>query len=373
MDTVVAGLQFREEEGSLVVVLSGDWNVHVQRPSVAQVVESLGHGIEGLRFDVQGLGKWDSALLIFVRQCRELADARRLSCHTSGLPIGVQSLMELSLAAPQQSETARMPPSGIEALGNQAILCWQGLWSYLGFMGQLILDLRGFALGRIPLRLKEFVILLQDTGVRALPIVSLLSFLTGLIIAFIGVVQLQKFAADIYVADLVGLSITRELGAVMAGVIMAGRTGAAFAAQIGSMRVNEEIDALISFGISPIQFLVLPRVIALVLMMPLLCACADFVGIMGGMVVAVSISDVSIVQYFNQIERAVDLTDLFTGIFKSGFFGAIIALAGCFRGLNCGKDATSVGVATTSAVVTAITWIVISDAIFAVLFHVLGL
>ena len=141
MDTVVAGLQFREEEGSLVVVLSGDWNVHVQRPSVAQVVESLGHGIEGLRFDVQDFGKWDSALLIFVRQCRELADARRLSCHTSGLPIGVQSLMELSLAAPQQSETARMPPSGIEALGNQAILCWQGLWSYLGFMGQLILDL----------------------------------------------------------------------------------------------------------------------------------------------------------------------------------------------------------------------------------------
>jgi phospholipid/cholesterol/gamma-HCH transport system permease protein len=206
----------------------------------------------------------------------------------------------------------------------------------------------------------------------AVPIVSLLSFLTGLIIAFIGVIQLQKFAADIYVADLVGLATTRELGAVMAGVIMAGRTGAAFAAQIGSMKVNEEIDALTTFGISPMQFLVLPRVIAMVLMMPLLCVCADFVSIAGGMVVATAISDVSVTQYINQIDYAVSTTDFAVGIFKSAVFGLIVAMAGCYRGLNCGKDATAVGLAATSAVVTAITWIVIADAVFAVIFHILG-
>jgi phospholipid/cholesterol/gamma-HCH transport system permease protein len=188
---------------------------------------------------------------------------------------------------------------------------------------------------------------LQATGAQAVPIVSLLSFLTGLIIAFIGVIQLQKFAADIYVADLVGLAITRELGCVMAGVIMAGRTGAAFAAQIGSMQVNEEVDALTTFGISPMQFLVVPRVIALVLMLPLLCACANFVGIIGGMVVAVEISDVSVLQYCKQIQAAVSLSDLSVGLFKSAVFGLIIALAGCYRGLNCGRDASGVGQAAT--------------------------
>jgi phospholipid/cholesterol/gamma-HCH transport system permease protein len=244
---------------------------------------------------------------------------------------------------------------------------------YFSFIGQLTIDLFAFLRGKAQLRWKDFLFLLQSTGPKALLIVSLLSFLTGLIIAFIGVIQLQKFAADIYVADLVGLAVTRELGAVMAGVIMAGRTGAAFAAQIGSMQVNEEVDALTSFGISPMQFLVVPRVLALVLMMPLLCACADFVAILGGMVVAVAISDVSFVQYFNQVEQAVGLNDLLAGIFKSGVFGLIIAVAGCYRGLNCGRDATAVGQAATSAVVTSITWIVIADAIFAVSFHILGI
>jgi phospholipid/cholesterol/gamma-HCH transport system permease protein len=240
-------------------------------------------------------------------------------------------------------------------------------------LGQLLIDLFAFLRGKGRIRGKDFLVLLQATGAQAVPIVSLLSFLTGLIIAFIGVIQLQKFAADIYVADLVGLAITRELGAVMAGVIMAGRTGASFAAQIGSMQVNEEVDALTTFGISPMQFLVVPRVIALVLMMPLLCACADFVAIVGGMVVAVMISDVSILQYCNQVQAAVDLNDLSVGIFKSAIFGLIIALAGCYRGLNCGRDASSVGQAATSAVVTSITWIVIADALFAVMFHILGI
>lgn len=297
-----------------------------------------------------------------------------MKCRLGDLPDGLRNLIELSLAVPEEPKSARSEASGwLAELGERVWRIFSGLDRYAAFLGELLIDLFAFVRGKAKIRKDDFFYIVQTTGPQALPIVSLLSFLTGLIIAFIGVIQLQKFAADIYVADLVGLATTRELGAVMAGVIMAGRTGAAFAAQLGSMRVNEEIDALSTFGISPMQFLVLPRVLALMIMMPLLCACANLVAILGGMVVAIAISDVSATQYIYQIDNAVGLPDLFVGIFKSAVFGIIIAVAGCFRGLNCGKDATAVGLAATSAVVTAITWIVVADAIFAVLFHILGI
>jgi phospholipid/cholesterol/gamma-HCH transport system permease protein len=369
-----AGVELRNEGADLVLVLSGAWLLQAERadvePLVARLEEKRDFSV--LRFDVDALEVWDTSLLTFVRRCLDLVQARQIDCVLDTLPQGVRDLINLSLAVPEERGTAAVEEADwLTRVGERAIKVSEGLMDYFAFIGQLLIDLVAFRTSSGRFRTKDFLLLLQSTGAQALPIVCLLSFLTGLIIAFIGVIQLQKFAADIYVADLVGLAITRELGAVMAGVIMAGRTGAAFAAQIGSMRVNEEIDALTSFGISPIRFLVVPRVMALVLMMPLLCVCADFVGILGGMLVAVAISDVSIVQYFNQVEQAVSLNDLMTGIFKSGVFGVIIALAGCYRGLNCGKDATSVGLAATSAVVTSITWIVVADAVFAVIFHIL--
>lgn len=327
-----------------------------------------------MRFDVEDLQAWDTGLLIFVRSCQDWAEAHGLVCHLGDLPDGVRNLVQLSRAVPRdQTQPERQLRGWLSSVGTHSIGALSGLMDFFGFTGELVLDLLAFFTGRAQIRRKDFLFILQTTGAMAVPIVALLSFLTGLIIAFIGVIQLQKFAADIYVADLVGLATTRELAAVMAGVIMAGRTGAAFAAQIGSMKVNEEIDALTTFGISPMQFLVLPRVIAMVLMMPLLCVCANLVSILGGMVVAVGISDVSVAQYIHQIDYAVSTTDFGVGIFKSAVFGLIIAMAGCYRGLHCGKDATAVGLAATSAVVTSITWIVVADAIFAVMFHILGI
>lgn len=371
-----AELELRGDGADLVLVLSGAWLLRAQRVGV-EALEARLDGEDGriaaLRFEVDGLAAWDTALLTFVRRCLDLARDSQIDCVLDALPQGVRDLIDLSLAVPEEKGTTVEELDWLSRVGERAIQISVGVCDYFAFIGQLLLDLVAFTTSSARFRTKDFLLLLQATGAQALPIVCLLSFLTGLIIAFIGVIQLQKFAADIYVADLVGLAITRELGAVMAGVIMAGRTGAAFAAQIGSMRVNEEIDALTCFGISPIRFLVVPRVMALVLMMPLLCACADFVGILGGMFVAVAISDVSIVQYFNQVEQAVSLNDLLAGIFKSGVFGVIIAMAGCYRGLNCGKDATSVGLAATSAVVTSITWIVVADAVFAVIFHILDI
>jgi len=371
-----ASCELRSEADELRVVLGGDWTMRAERPSPGDLrgrIDALG-GRGVVRFEAGSLAAWDSMLLVFVRRCEQMAERAGADCSFDGLPDGARRLLDLS-HRPKEVEEDDRPESGGWAgkVGRAALGLSKAAGDYFAFLGELAFDLLSFARGRGGARLKDFLFILQQTGPRAVPIVCLLSFLTGLIIAFIGVIQLHKFAADIYVADLVGLATTRELGAVMAGVIMAGRTGAAFAAQIGSMQVNEEIDALTTFGISPMRFLVVPRVVALVLMMPLLCACADFVAIAGGMVVAMMISDVSAMQYFLQVEEAVGLSDLFVGIFKSGVFGLIIAFAGCYRGLNCGRDATAVGLAATSAVVTAITWIVVADAIFAVMFHILGI
>lgn len=372
-----AKLEIQTKGSVLVLVLSGDWLLRLQRPGFAEV-EAVLMGEEAtfssLQIEGSALGDWDTALLIFARKCYDLATSRNLECVFGALPEGVQKLVALSLAVPEVKATAPVPQSNWFAhVGYRTLAIVEGIGRYCDFIGRLFLDVIAFLTGRSQLRKRDFMTLLQATGPQALGIVSLLSFLMGLIVAFVGVVQLQKFGADVYVADLVGIAMTRELAAVMLGVIMAGRTGAAFAAQIGSMRVNEEVDALTCFGISPMQFLVLPRVFALILMMPLLCVCADLVSIIGGMVVAVGISNVTATQYINQIEAAVALNDLFVGIFKSVIFGIIVAVAGCYRGLHCGKDASAVGLAATSAVVTGITWLVVADAIFAVGFQILGI
>ena len=217
------------------------------------------------------------------------------------------------------------------------------------------------------------MLFLQQCGAQALGIVTLISFLVGLILAFIGAVQLRKFGAQIYVADLVGLAVTREMGAIMTGVILAGRTGAAFAAQLGTMQVNEEIDALLTMGISPMEFLVLPRMLALMLMMPLLCVYADLVGILAGLLVSTTLLQMPLLEYLNETRRAVDLVDCGIGVCKSVVFGALVALAGCLRGMQSGRSAAAVGAAATSAVVTGIVWIIASDGLFAVLMERLGI
>ena len=370
-------LEMQVEGSVLMLLLSGNWLFKMTRPAFSEVkefYETSGQSIESVCLDGAHLGEWDTALLIFARLCREFATGNNLKFEFKSFPEGVEKLVDLSLAVPEAEEVpASLRASWSEHIGRRTILMYAGVARYFDFIGRFCADVLAFITGRAQLRKRDFLELLQATGPHALGIVSLLSFLMGLIVAFVGVIQLQQFGADVYVADLVGVAMTRELGAVMVGVIMAGRTGAADAAQIGSMRVNEEVNALVCFGISPMQFLVLPRIFALILMMPLLCACADLISILGGMAVAIGISDVTSMQYINQIKEAVSLSDLLSGIFKSVVFGVIVGVAGCYRGLNSGKDASAVGYAATSAVVTAITWIVIADAIFAVSFQILGI
>jgi phospholipid/cholesterol/gamma-HCH transport system permease protein len=201
----------------------------------------------------------------------------------------------------------------------------------------------------------------------------LISALVGLILAFVGAVQLLMFGAQIYVANLVGIAIVRVMGPIMTGIIMAGRTGAAFAAELGTMQVNEEIDALRTLGISPMEFLVLPRMLALALMMPLLCLYADLIGILGGLLVGMGMLDLDPVVYFNQTREAVSLKHFWIGLFHSVIFGVLVALAGCLRGMQCGRSASAVGHAATSAVVTGIVSIIVATAIITFICNILGI
>ena len=253
------------------------------------------------------------------------------------------------------------------------ITAFEGVKTALEFTGDAVLSFGRILRGQAAFDWRLFWLTMQECSSQALPIVGMISFLTGLIFAFVGAIQLRQFGAGIYVANLVAVAMAREMGAIMTGIIMAGRTGAAFAAQIGSMKVSEEIDALRTLAISPMDFLVSPRLLALFLMMPLLVLYADLVGILGGALVALSFLGISWTQYWNQTIGSMDLVDIATGLIKSAIFGVIVAMAGCERGMKCGNNAAAVGNAATSAVVLGITLIVASDAVIDVIQEILNL
>jgi phospholipid/cholesterol/gamma-HCH transport system permease protein len=243
----------------------------------------------------------------------------------------------------------------------------------LTFTGEVVLSVGRFVRGKATYLRSDLVQYCQEAGAEALPIVSLISFLIGMIFAFVGVMQLNTFGAGIYTANLVSIAMVREMAPIMTAIIMAGRTGAAYAAQIGTMKVNEEVDALTTLGLDPIDFMVTPRVFALVVMMPLLTMYGSLLGIIGGTMVGVAMLDTSMVQFLHQAVSAVDLSDLFGGLFKSVVYGSLVAMAGCQQGMICGGSAMAVGVATTRAVVLGIVMIVVSAAVLTVIYINLGI
>jgi phospholipid/cholesterol/gamma-HCH transport system permease protein len=299
----------------------------------------------------------------------------KIECKSEGLPEGAQRLLKLASAVPErqgaQREFRREPFFSI--VGQQAIQFVASTGEMLAFLGGTVIAFIKLLGGRASFRRSDLALFLQESGVQALGIVSLISLLVGLILAFVGAIQLQTFGAQIYVADLVGIAMVRVMGAVMTGIIMAGRTGASYAAQLGTMQVNEEIDALQTLGVSPMEFLVLPRMLALIVMMPLLCIYADLMGILGGLIVGVTMLDLNPIVYLNETRASLHLINVWIGLFYSAVFGIIIALSGCLRGIQCGRSASAVGAATTSAVVTGIVSIVLATALITMLCNVLGI
>ncbi len=365
-----------EGDGTLLLRLSGDWRTEEHLPPRADAEARLAAspGLTRLAFEAEGLGAWDTGLMTFLvgimRQCRE----RGVEVELSGLPDGVQSLLRLAFAVPEQATgrgEARTPL--LARAGEWALAASAASREGLAFLGSALIALGRFVMGRAQYRRSDLWLFIQECGAQALGIVSLISFLVGLILAFVGAQQLALFGAEIFVANLVGIAMVREMAPIMTGIIMAGRTGAAFAAQLGTMTVNEEIDALQTLGIQPMEYLVLPRMLALILMMPLLCLYADLVGILGGALVSTSLFDITPVQYFEQTRGSLSLTQIWIGVIKAVIFGVLVALAGCLRGMQSGRSASAVGAAATSAVVTSIVLIIVSDAIFAVALDALGI
>jgi len=356
------------------VCLSGDWVIDQSQPSVKELAQRApvkppsgtsehDHAFS-VSFDTAGLGRWDSTFLIFIRQCQAFYTAQNLAVDLTALPEPVRRLLTLSMAPSEQNQTAANQTRSLAArLGAAVLAVWRDAGNAVSFTGEILIAGWGLMTGRVHMRWREFFVVIQNNSSRALPIVTLIALLMGIIVAFLGVVVLQRFGAGYYVSYLVGFGMLRELAALMTGIIIAGRTGAAFAAELGSMKITEEIDAFTTLGISTVEHLVLPRVLGLFVMMPLLTVYADFVGIIGGMLVSGVLLDLSHERFMNGMLAAVTLPDALFGIVKGTVFGLIVGVSGTMKGLQTGNDASAVGRAATSAVVLGITLIITANAV----------
>ena len=367
----------RSPGGELVLTLSGDWVLAQKPPLMEEADKGLRAGLEvtSVVFDTKELTRWDSCLLTFLWKVTERCSQENIRVDRGGLPLGAQRLLTLASAVPEREGTRKEDTRErfLERVGSWVFRVWGTAGETVGFVGEAFVAFAKLLVGKANFRRSDLILLLQECGAQAFPIVSLISVLVGVILGFVGAIQLRMFGAQIFVADIVGIAMVRIMGAVMTGIIMAGRTGAAFAAQIGTMQVNEEIDALRTLGISPFEFIVLPRMVALIVMMPLLCLYADVMGIVGGIVIGVGVLDLNLVEYLNRTREAVTMTYLWVGLFHSAVFGILVALSGCLRGMQSGRSASSVGEAATSAVVTGIVAIVVATAIITFLCDVLGI
>jgi phospholipid/cholesterol/gamma-HCH transport system permease protein len=357
-----------------VLEFVGPWQSrHGLTEPTSALDELRSRAIRHVAFDAGRITAWDSGLVTFVLKLLREAATLGVDADRAGLPDGVQRLVALAEAVPErQTGRSDVRPPWLARIGASTIATAAALATGLAFLGESLLALGALLRGRARFRGSDLLLIIQDCGPRALGIVTLISFLIGLILAFVGAVQLQQFGASIFVANLVAIAMTREIGGIMTAIVMSGRTGAAFAAQLGTMNTNQEIDALSTLGISPMEFLVLPRMLALIVMMPLLTVYADLVGILGGAVVGIGMLGLGPMQYLEQTRDAVHVSDFLIGIAKSAVFGVVVALAGCLRGMQSGRSAAAVGLAATSAVVTSIVFLIVLDGMFAVILNVLG-
>ena len=359
-------------DGELRVRLAGDWLLAGKLPPQDSLLEQLRSSPTPARlvFDGERLGRWDTALLTRLVAIRRAADEAGVPVIEEHLPEGAQRLLHMAVQVKARYDARRVSArSGLlEEVGNATLRIRAATLDLVRFIGVSAQSVMRLVRGEATWQRSDFLRAIQDAGADALPIVSLISFLIGMIFAFVGVRQLQQFGAGIYVADLVAVAMVREMAPIMTAIIMAGRTGAAYAAGLGTMKVNEEIDALAAMGINTIDFLVLPRLIALILMLPLLTLYAGLVGILGGALVSLVMLDVGFVQYMAQTGSSMGLSSLLGGLFKSFVYGSLVAVAGCQQGMACGNSAMAVGEATTKAVVMGIVLIIVSAAILTVIY-----
>jgi len=359
----------------LRIKVSGEWLISAGLPPVNKIISQFSshNDITQITFDASQVIKWDSGFVSFLLQLIRESERRNINVVREGLPQGVQKLLALALKVNDKVMPREIVYEPfLDRVGERVIKIKEGVLSLLDFLGEITFSFCRLITGKANFSWNDFIYIVERCGADALPLVSLISILIGVILAFIGVIQLKLFGAQIFIADIVGIAMVRVMGAVMTGVLLSGRTGASFAAELGIMQTNEEIDALRTLGVNPVEYLVMPRVLALIIMMPLLTLYADLMGILGGFVASSGMLNINPIEYLQHTKDAVKLSNLWVGLIHGFVFGVIIAVAGCLRGIKCERNAAAVGEATTSAVVSAITGIVIATAIITFICQVMG-
>lgn len=362
----------REQSETLTLTLSGDWAAPHNLPRPAELITATTMARQVI-IDGSAIDQWDSGLISLILQTYRNSEERGISV-TSKLPEGADQLLALAVAVPLEKGQHQARRQWLSAFNPLLLMEKVGasVADFLEFIGNLVVAAGKAATGQARFRISDTIGFCYQTGPNALPIITLTSLLVGMILGYLGAVQLQQFGAGVYVANLVTVGVLREMGALMTAIIIAGRTGAAYAAQLGTMRVNEEVDAIEILGISPTEFLVLPRVLAVTLMVPLLTLYANVLGILGGGIVASGMG-VSPLQYWTQAEASLGLSHLTVGLVKALIFGVLIGIAGCRAGIESGRDSEGVGKATTTAVVVSLVYLILADASINLFCQLLGL
>ncbi|MDP2005659.1 MAG: ABC transporter permease [Rubrivivax sp.] len=360
---LAAEARWQPADGAWTLVLGGDWR------GAAAVCPAPPAGLQGpaaVAFDGTQLQGWDAALAARLWELQGQLHERGAEVQTQALPEGLREVLQLARPLPPSSPDGAAPGKSPRprAPAEAAIT--------VAFFGEVLLALARLLRGRSSLRTADVLQQLDQTGPRSLPIVLLTCALLGLMLAYMGGAQLGRIGAQGFLADVVTVGMVRELAGLMTGIILAGRVGAAFAAQLATMKAGEEIDALRVLGVDPITHLVLPRLLALLLMAPALIAFGALAGVLAGWPAAVWVYGVSSAEYLHQCLRALTFTHLWIGLFKGLLYVALVALAGCREGLHAGRDAQAVGAATTAAVVKALVWIVAAACLSTVVFTSLG-
>ena len=363
-----------ERRGStLRLALQGDWTAAefgFIEPQLRAVALS---GITAIELDLRDVARLDLSGAWLIHDCLTQLDSGVTVEHLGPIP-EMLLLVAATLAAPDESATRRKPPATlVEIVGRKAWDRLAGWRSGLAFFGETVARFGHALVNPRVWRPVSIARHIYDTGVTAIPIVALIAFLISVIIAYMGAQQLQQFGADIFVVDLVTVGVLRELGVLLTAIIVAGRSGSAFAAEIGAMKLNQEVDALTATGVEPIEVLILPRWIGLVIALPLLTVIADAVGLLGGALLCQWLLDMSFVQYFQRVDETIASWTFWVGLIKAPVFAVLIAAAGTYRGMQVRGSSRELGRLTTAAVVQAIFLVILADALFAVLFMEIGI
>jgi len=370
-----ASIETGQADGELRIVCRGDWTIGSLGPLNAKFAALRPTGVRRARFDLAGVEAIDSAGGWLISRAQGALKAAGIDVAIEGAGPAQKALLEKVLAAglppPTVPHRHQRLIDVVASIGAALIAFFRQARDLTAFFGAVTIGFFRLMVQPRRIRLTAFIAHIQQTGLNALPIVGLISFLIGIVLAYQGADQLRRFGAQIFTVNLVGVSVLREMGILLTSIIVAGRTGSAFTAQIGTMQVNEEIDALRTLGLDPLDVLVLPRVLALIVALPLLAFYSDIMALIGGGLAAVFLLGMTASQFLTQLNHAVTLTHFLVGMSKAPVFAALIAMVGCFEGMRVSGSAESVGRLTTQSVVEALFLVIVVDALFSIMFSAL--